>query len=298
MFFFDYLLMMVGVLLGVAFFTLMERKVLGYVHFRKGPTKVFYFGLLQPISDAVKLFSKEYMKGYMLSFYFFLCGPFVGLGLMLVLWSVYGGYFGCLGSVFSLLFVFCFLSLGVYFLLFCSWGSNSKYSLLGGYRAVSQTVSYEVSMIFLVLVLVYVLGSYDFYSFFFFQCGGWFVFYCLVLFFCWFYVCLAESNRTPFDFSEGESELVSGFNVEYGGGIFSLIFICEYGMIIFLCFLSVCFFLGGMGFIFKFLFLCFFFVWVRCCFPRYRYDFLMGSAWKILLPFSLFFLVFSSVFYF
>jgi len=152
-------------------------------------------------------------------------------------------------------------------------------------------------LIFFVLVLVYVLGSYDLYIFSFFQVGGWFFFYRLVFFFSWMFVCLAESNRTPFDFSEGESELVSGFNVEYGGGVFSLIFICEYGMIIYLCFLRVVFFLGGGRFLLKFLFLCFFFVWVRCCFPRYRYDFLMSRAWKILLPFSLFLLVFSSCLY-
>ncbi len=177
-----------------------------------------------------------------------------------------------------MLFVFSFLRLGVYFLLFSSWGSNRKYSLVGGYRAVSQTVSYEVSLIFFVLGLVYLLGFYDFSFFYFFQCGLWFFFSFVFLFFCWLYVCLSESNRTPFDFSEGESELVSGFNVEYGGGIFSLIFICEYGIIIFLSFLTVCFFVGSYGFFVKLVFLCFFFVWVRCCFPRYRYDLLMESA--------------------
>jgi NADH-ubiquinone oxidoreductase chain 1 len=158
-----------------------------------------------------------------------------------------------------LLFVFSFLRLGVYFLLFSSWGSNRKYSLVGGYRAVSQTVSYEVSLIFFVLGLVYLLGFYDFSFFYFFQCGLWFSFSFVFLFFCWLYVCLSESNRTPFDFSEGESELVSGFNVEYGGGIFSLIFICEYGIIIFLSFLTVCFFVGSYGFFVKLVFLCFFF---------------------------------------
>ncbi len=177
MFCFDYLVLLLGVLLGVAFFTLMERKVLGYIHFRKGPTKVFYFGLLQPIRDAVKLFSKEFMKGYMISFYFYFFGPFFGLFLMMVLWSVYGGFFGSFGSLFSLIFVFCFLRLGVYFLLFCSWGRNRKYALLGGYRSVSQTISYELTLIFFVLVLVYVLGSYDFFCFSFFQRGGWFLFY-------------------------------------------------------------------------------------------------------------------------
>ena len=287
--------MLVGVLLGVAFFTLMERKVLGYIHFRKGPTKVFYFGLFQPIADAVKLFSKEVLKGFKFSFFLFCAGPIIGISLMLILWGVYCGYFGVLGRVFSFLYIFCFLRLGVYFLLFRGWGSNRKYSLLGGYRSVSQTISYEVRMIFFVLVLVYLVSFYDLYNFYFFQVGFWFLFVNFIFFVGWLYVCLAESNRTPFDFSEGESELVSGFNVEYGGGLFSIIFICEYGMIIFLSFISICLFFGSRFYVFKFLIFCFLYVWIRCCFPRFRYDFLIIGAWKVLLPFSLVFLIGASV---
>ena len=295
MFILDYLLMVVGVLLGVAFFTLVERKVLGYIHFRKGPTKLFYFGLLQPIADAVKLFSKESLKGNKFSFYLYFVGPFIGLMLMLILWGVYGSYCGLYGSYFSFIYVFCFLRLGVYFLLFCGWGSNRKYALLGGYRSVSQTVSYEVSIIFFGLFFVYLISSFDLRYLFFFQCGYWFIYFSMLFFVGWLYIILSERNRTPFDFSEGESELVSGFNVEYGGGVFSLIFICEYGIIIFLCFFSVVVFLGSSSFLAKLLFLCFLFVWIRCCFPRYRYDFLINRAWKILLPVSLFYLLLSSV---
>jgi NADH-ubiquinone oxidoreductase chain 1 len=277
---------------GVAFFTLVERKILGYVHFRKGPTKVVVFGLLQPIADALKLFRKESMKGYKLSFYYFLAGPLMGLLLMMLLWRVYSGFFYVMGRFFGLVFVFRVLRLGVYFLLFCSWGSGRKYSLLGGYRGLSQTISYEVSLIFFALCVVYISGVYDLCFYFFFQVGGWFMFYTLVLFFCWLFVCIAERNRTPFDFSEGESELVSGFNVEYSGGVFSLIFIFEYGIIIFLGFLRVCLFGGRGNFFFKLVFLCCIFVFVRSCFPRYRYDLLMMSAWKIFLPVRIFLLIF------
>lgn len=291
----DFLIFLVGVLLGVAFFTLVERKVLGYIHFRKGPTKVFYFGLFQPIADAVKLFSKSVFKGYKFSFYYFLFGPSLGLFLMFVLWSVFGRFFGLFGRFFSFLYVFCFMRLGVYFLLLCRWGGNSKYSWLGGYRSISQTVSYEVSLIFFVLGFVYLMNSYDMRVFYFYQRGFWFVLIFFIFFIGWCFIILAESNRTPFDFSEGESELVSGFNVEYGGGVFSLIFICEYGMILFLCFISVVLFMGMRFFIFKLLTLGFCFVWVRCCFPRYRYDILIYSAWKVILPFSLFFLLFITV---
>ena len=276
----------------------MERKVLGYSHFRKGPNKIFCYGIFQPISDALKLFSKGIFKGYKSSFYFFVLGPFLGLFIMFILWGVFGRFFGIFGRFYSFIYVFCFMSLGVYFLLFCCWGGNSKYSLLGGYRSISQTVSYEVSLVFFVLVFVYFLYFYDLSVFYFFQVGYFFIFFCLIFFLGWGFIILAESNRSPFDFSESESELVSGFNVEYGGGVFSLIFICEYGIILFLSFISICLFFGLRIFFLKFLFICFFFIWIRCCFPRYRYDLLIYRAWKVILPFSLVFLIYVLALFF
>jgi len=294
----DFCLVLLGVLLSVAFFTLVERKFLGLIHFRKGPRKLLFFGLLQPISDAIKLFSKEFIEGYKILFLFYFGGPLTGLLLIFLLWGIWGGFGSCWGRVFSMLYIFSLIRLGVYFLLFCGWGSMRKYSLFGCYRSISQTISYEVIIIFFCLIYVFLIDFFDLDFFSFYQFGLWFGFFCLLVFICWLYVVLAERNRTPFDFSEGESELVSGFNVEFGGGFFSLIFICEYGMIIFLCFLSVEIFGGGTNFFFKLLFICLFFVWVRCRFPRYRYDFLMESSWYWVLPVSLTVLIFSVVCFF
>jgi len=203
------------------------------------------------------------------------------------LWGFVPHFFLVASFFLGVLLFFCVLSLSIYFLLLCGWGSNSKYASFGAYRGIAQTISYEVSMIVFVLCFVYLVSSFDFYDFCFFQCGWWFCFFAMPIFVGWFFVCMAERNRAPFDFSEGESELVSGFNVEFGGGVFSFIFICEYGFLILLRFLRVLLFLGGDVGFFKRFFFFFLFVWVRASFPRFRYDFLMGAAWQSFLPFSL-----------
>ena len=217
---------------------------------------------------------------------------------MFILWRVYVSFFGTYGRFFSFLYVFSFIRLGIYFLLFCCWGRNRKYSLLGGYRSISQTVSYEVSLIFFVLTFIWILSSYDLFLFLCYQTGFPFLFMRILYFFSWIFIILAERNRTPFDFSESESELVSGFNVEYGGGIFSLIFVSEYGIILFLRFLTICIFIGSKGFLFKLFLLGLLFIWIRCCFPRYRYDLLIYRAWKVILPFSLGILVLFTILFF
>jgi len=179
----DYFVWVVGILLGVAFFTLFERKVMGYSHFRLGPSKVGFWGLFQPFSDAVKLFPKETWKGQNFSFYFFVVGPLLGFVLMLVLWLFAPNFFVLSRFFLCVLLFFRIFSLRIYFFLFCGFGGNRKYSLVGAYRGVSQTISYEVSMIVFVLFLVYFICLFDFYDFVFFQTGYWLCFFFPQLFF-------------------------------------------------------------------------------------------------------------------
>jgi len=268
-------------------FTFFERKLLGYIHFRKGPNKVGYSGILQPFRDALKLFPKEFWKGERFFYFFYQLGPLLGIILIITLWIFFSHFFLLIYWFLGFLAFFCIMRLRIYFLVFRGWGSSCRYTIIGAYRAVAQTVSYEVSLVLFVLAFVFLLGLFDLSKFRFLQFNFWFIFFVLHLFFCWLFVCLAESNRRPFDFSEGESELVSGFNVEYGGGLFSLIFICEYGFLILLGWLRATVFCGGNLLLLKIMGFSFFFVWIRGVLPRFRYDLLIERAWKLYLPFSL-----------
>nr|YP_009051412.1 NADH dehydrogenase subunit 1 [Tetrastemma olgarum]AIH00400.1 NADH dehydrogenase subunit 1 [Tetrastemma olgarum] len=285
-------------LLAVAFFTLLERKVLGYIQGRKGPNKVGLMGIFQPFADAIKLFSKERLLVTVVNFFFFFFSPIFSLFLALVLWfliPVWASTF--VFSVFSVFIFLCVSSLSVYATLIAGWASNSKYALLGGLRAVAQTISYEVSMVLILLGLVFLLGSYSFFCYGLFQKKFFFFLVCMLSFIVWLVTVLAETNRAPFDFAEGESELVSGFNVEYGSGAFALLFLAEYGSILVMSVFSSVLFVGGSGLVlFCFFFgvmISFFILWVRGSFPRMRYDRLMALTWKGFLPFSLNFIFFS-----
>nr|YP_010577075.1 NADH dehydrogenase subunit 1 [Tristichotrochus unicus]UZN92193.1 NADH dehydrogenase subunit 1 [Tristichotrochus unicus] len=295
------LLTYICILLGVAFFTLLERKGLGYFQIRKGPNKVGLGGLPQPLADAAKLFTKELTKPTMANQSPYFLAPVLSLVLALLLWQLYpssnsGGYF-----LWGVLFFLCVSSLNVYGTLLAGWASNSKYALLGAIRAVAQTISYEVSLALILLFALFVCSSFSVLEISGMYGGIWLVFLLSPIALVWFVSCVAETNRAPFDFAEGESELVSGFNIEYGAGGFALIFMAEYGNILVMSLLTAVVFFGGGNLFFcdldlvmsaKALFFAFAFIWVRATLPRFRYDLLMGLTWKSFLPVSLGGLVF------
>nr|YP_006503895.1 NADH dehydrogenase subunit 1 [Mastotermes darwiniensis]AFM92395.1 NADH dehydrogenase subunit 1 [Mastotermes darwiniensis] len=291
-----FLILLLFVLVGVAFLTLLERKVLGYIHIRKGPNKVGFNGVLQPFSDAIKLFMSEQYFPMVSNYLPYYLSPVFGLFLSLLVWLVIPYLSGFVSFDLGLLFFLCCTSLGVYVIMIAGWSSNSNYSLLGGLRAVAQTISYEVSLALILLSFVFLVGSYNLVNFYYFQVYAWMIFFTFPLSLLWFASCLAETNRTPFDFAEGESELVSGFNVEYGGGGFSLIFMAEYTSILFMSLLFCVIFFGcdvnSFFFYVKLTFISFLFIWVRGTLPRFRYDKLMYLAWKSFLPVSLNYLLF------
>nr|YP_010596161.1 NADH dehydrogenase subunit 1 [Catamiarus brevipennis]WAJ48493.1 NADH dehydrogenase subunit 1 [Catamiarus brevipennis] len=296
MFLVPYLITIVFVLVSVAFVTLLERKVLGYIQLRKGPNSVGLMGLLQPFSDGIKLFFKEQTYPYLSNFLVYYFSPVFMLFLSMILWTLFPYLVNVYNFNFGVLFFLCCTGMGVYGVLLSGWSSNSNYALLGGLRAVAQTISYEVSMALIMICFLVFVFSFDFIDFMLYQRGVWFAFFSLPLFFCWFSSCLAETNRSPFDFAEGESELVSGFNVEYSSGGFAFIFLSEYMNIIFMSLLTCIIFLGcdiySLFFYFKVTFVIFMFIWVRGSLPRYRYDKLMYLTWSVFLPLSLNYLLF------
>nr|AWX90661.1 NADH dehydrogenase subunit 1 [Amphioctopus fangsiao]AWX90781.1 NADH dehydrogenase subunit 1 [Amphioctopus fangsiao]AWX90805.1 NADH dehydrogenase subunit 1 [Amphioctopus fangsiao] len=294
----------ISALLAVAFFTLLERKGLSYFQMRKGPNKVGLMGLPQPLSDAIKLFSKEYIKPTMVNYFPFLICPFLSLFLCLLLWMLFNSYFFVSMGGMSMMLFLCVSSVGVYSVMGAGWFSNSKYALLGSVRAVAQSISYEVSMSLILMSCLLLVGSINLINLLKYQCVCWVFFINFFMFMMWVVSMVAETHRAPFDFAEGESELVSGFNVEYGAVGFALLFMAEYGNILFMSFLcSVMFFGGGMLGISMGLSLSlimslfsFLFIWVRASYPRYRYDLLMYLIWKSYLPSVLMILIFVSVF--
>lgn len=283
-------------LLGIAFFTLLERKILGYIQIRKGPNKVGVIGILQPFADAVKLFCKEIKHPFISNFSPLIIAPIIALFLSLLLWFSYPFYHPSFILYLGVLIFLCTSSLNVYTLIGAGWISNSKYSLLGALRAIAQTISYEVRIVLVIITPLIIISSLNFYSFI--TSNLLILFIISPPFIIWLTTILAETNRTPFDFAEGESELVSGFNTEYRRGIFALIFIAEYNRILAMSFFSSLLFLPTHPPLLYLtaptliiITLAIFFIWARGTLPRIRYDRLINLTWKSFLPFILAFLI-------
>nr|YP_010327179.1 NADH dehydrogenase subunit 1 [Dryocoetes hectographus]UJG10840.1 NADH dehydrogenase subunit 1 [Dryocoetes hectographus] len=290
------LIQIICVLVGVAFLTLLERKVLGYIHLRKGPNKLGILGLLQPFSDAIKLFSKEQLLPIYSNLMVFYVSPVANLLFSLMLWLSMPFFSVNLSFNLSFLFILSVSSLGVYTIMLSGWASNSNYALLGGLRAIAQMISYEVSLILILLSFLFFIYSFKMSDFFIYQKNSWFLFNVFPLSVMLLVSLLAETNRSPFDFAEGESELVSGFNVEYSSGGFAMIFLAEYASILFMSMFCSLVFLGGLSdslfFFVELSLMGFFWIWVRGSLPRYRYDKLMYLVWKCYLPLSLGLMIF------
>nr|YP_004733446.1 NADH dehydrogenase subunit 1 [Auchenoglanis occidentalis]AWX90328.1 NADH dehydrogenase subunit 1 [Auchenoglanis occidentalis]BAK42303.1 NADH dehydrogenase subunit 1 [Auchenoglanis occidentalis] len=288
----------IPVLLAVAFLTLVERKVLGYMQLRKGPNVVGPYGLLQPIADGVKLFIKEPIRPSTSSPFLFLTTPMLALTLALMLWAPMPIPHPVTDLNLGMLFILALSSLAVYSILGSGWASNSKYALIGALRAVAQTISYEVSLGLILLSIIIFTGGFTLQMFNTTQETIWLILPAWPLAAMWYISTLAETNRAPFDLTEGESELVSGFNVEYAGGPFALFFLAEYANILLMNTLSTILFLGAtyspttpelasINIMTKAALLSMLFLWVRASYPRFRYDQLMHLVWKNFLPMTL-----------
>nr|AVW86096.1 NADH dehydrogenase subunit 1 [Levensteiniella iris] len=292
--FINIIITLICALLAMAFFTLLERKFLGYAQIRKGPNKVSISGIPQPLADALKLLSKELIKPTLSNLPPFLMSPLSALFLALLLWALYPSDFPTHFFTFGILFILAISSLNVYTSLIAGWASNSKYALMGALRNMAQTVSYEISLALILLTILLLTLSFDL-STIHSSLWSWPLLILFPSFLTWFASILAETNRSPFDLAEGESELVSGFNTEYSGGAFTLIFMAEYTNIIFMSLFTALLFFGSLPWLvinstwlmIKTLLMATIILWIRASVPRMRYDRLMSLTWKMFLPYSL-----------
>ena len=290
--------MIIPILIRIAFLVLIERKILGYAQLRKGPKTVGPFGLIQTIADGIKLFTKEKIKPSSASSFLFYTSPIFFLLISLILWTIIPKPEPQKKIELSLILILGISRISVYSLLGAGWSSKSKYSLIGRIRAVAQTISYEIRITIILLSIIILSRTLKLKNIIKTQEKRWFITSCLPLSYIWFISTLAETNRTPFDLTEGESELVSGYKVEYAGGPFALFFLAEYANIIFMKLLTTILFLGAklpinitplkiLIIAIKTATLSRIFIWIRARFPRLRYDQLMFLTWKSYLPLSI-----------
>ena len=302
-------------LLGaVAYLTLAERKVIGYMQIRIGPNRVGYFGLLQPLADGLKLFLKEIIIPTGSSKFLFVFAPTMAFAPALAAWAVvpFAEGMALTNLNAGLLYLLSMTSLGIYGIIIAGWASNSKYAFLGAVRSAAQIVSYEIAMGFALVCVLMASQSMNLTDIVNGQHGGfgalnWYVIPLFPMFMVYLISGVAETNRSPFDMAEGESEIVAGFHVEYSGMAFAVFFLAEYANMILIAFLTSIMFLGGWlspvpflpdSFIWllgKVSFILFLFLWFRATFPRYRYDQLMRLGWKVFIPLSIIWVVVIAV---
>jgi NADH-quinone oxidoreductase subunit H len=302
---------LVPLILGVAYFTYWERKILAWMHVRVGPNRVGWKGLLQPFADVIKMLLKEIVIPSSANRFLFLTAPVLSLVPALAVWAVVplSDTFVIANIDAGLLYVLALTSLGIYGVILAGWASNSKYAFLGAMRSAAQMVAYEIAMGFALVGVLMAGGSLNLGEIIVAQQGtsvaSWFIWPLFPLFVVYFISGVAETNRAPFDVAEGESEIVAGFHVEYSGIAFGLFFLADYANMILITALTVVFFLGGwlspfagvpglegtflaapsVGWLVaKMVIFCFFFLWFRATFPRYRYDQIMRLGWKVLIP--------------
>ncbi len=303
------LLILGPLLVAVAMMTLAERKIMAAIQLRRGPNVVGPFGLLQPFADAIKMIMKETIIPTGANRALFLMAPMLTFALAMIAWAVIPVNDGwAIADInVGILYLFAVSSLGVYGIIIAGWASNSKYPFLGALRSAAQMVSYEVSMGFVIVTVLLCVGSMNLNAIVKAQETIWFVIPLFPMAIIFFISTLAETNRSPFDLPEGESEIVAGFFVEYSSMSFALFFLGEYANMFLMAAMTTILFLGGwlapfgiepftwipgpIWFVLKICAVMFVFVWVRATFPRYRYDQLMRLGWKVFLPFSLFYLV-------
>ncbi len=303
------LALVIPLLIMVAYLTYAERKVLAWIQTRKGPNVVGPFGLYQPFADAIKMLMKETIIPSGSNCALFLFAPMLTFGLAMIAWAVIpvnGGWVLADINV-GILYLFAISSLGVYGVIIAGWSSNSKYAFMGAMRSAAQMVSYEVSIGFVLVSVLLCVGSLNLSDIVLAQRTIWFCIPLFPMFIVFFISALAETNRSPFDLPEGESEIVAGFFVEYSSLSFGLFFLGEYANMILMSALTSILFLGGwlgpfgilpqigpVWFLLKICFCLFVFIWVRGTFPRFRYDQLMRLGWKVFLPASLLWLVITA----
>jgi len=306
---FKIILIVVPVMISVAYLTYFERRVIGFMQSRIGPNRVGYFGLLQPIADALKLMFKEIVLPSKSNNFLFFLAPLLSIAPALAAWAVIPfDYEMVLADINAgLLYVLAMTSIAVYGVIIAGWASNSKYAFLGSLRSAAQIVSYEIAMGFTLVGVLMCANSLNLGDIVTAQEGGITQWYCwplFPLFVIYFISAVAETNRAPFDVAEGESEIVAGFHVEYSGMAFALFFLAEYANMILVSILAVIMFLGGwlspvsfipdgiFWLIIKVAFVLFCFLWLRATFPRYRYDQIMRLGWKVFIPLTLVWIIF------